>query len=191
MVDPMPTLVGTEAADLEALFNGHSSAVDFRLEQTIAEIQGLAREDTVEDLNARTGNTVGQVVYVIDVQRLYVCTALPSTWVRWDQLGWAEVEPTLGAGWTDVDHKRLRRRGGFAYLQFNAARTSSLPTDGVLCEIPAGYRGDDKNWGSAWHVSNPGKFFQVYYDVSLHKILTQETIPDSAGVALSMMWPLI
>lgn len=191
MPDDMPTLTGAEIANLKILFNGQASAVDFRLQQTIDEDHAADSVATVDDL-PETGNWLGRVTYVEDVDQLYVCTGLPSTWVRLNYLDRAETNPTRGAGWDTPFANDLVRRGGFSYLQFNAVRNTALGVGGVVVEIPAGYRGDLHCWTEGWAADDPASgSYQIFYNPVVHEVQTREVIPDGASLAVSLQWPIV
>lgn len=190
MPDPMPTITGADPAQLDALLNGQASAVDFRLQQTIDEDHAADSAPTADDLPL-TGNWPGRITYVEDVDQLYVCTSLPSTWVRLNYLDRATTTPTRGAGWDTPFANDLVRRGGFSYLQFNAVRNTALGIGGVVVEIPAGYRGDLHCWTEGWAADDPASgSYQIFYNPVAHEVQTREVIPDGASLAVSLNWPI-
>lgn len=196
MTDPMPTLTGTEAANLKTLLNAQSAAVDFRIQQTIDADHDADSVPTVEDLpdgiTPGQENWLGRSILVVADQQIYVITSLPSTWVRSDYLDRASTTPTKGAGWDTTGLLvNLMRRGGFAHLTFNGFRTSNLATFGTIVQIPPGYRLDMHQWTVGWASGAATDTFNVFYNPLVHEVQAGEAMPDNSSLAVSMTWPIL
>lgn len=98
--------------------------------------------------------------------------------------------PTLAAGWNTPSQHILRRRNGIVIYRFNAFRTAALAANGVIADIPAGFRTNSITWFVA-HNATTGDPILIWYDPATHQIKSRTTIPDAEAIALSSMWEAV
>lgn len=202
---PDPTPRGIPRIDasvpvvFHTMYNAQSNALDTALDNLEQDIHDEDSVPTVDDL-PETGNWLGRKTLVVADQHIYVITSLPSTWVRLDYLDRAFTNPTMGAGWdhtTGSPKNNLLRRGGNAYLEFNAFRTTNLAIGGTIVDIPPGYRGELYCWTFGWNTFyaddgiGDGEAFQIFYNPAVHKVQTRSLIPAGASLAVSLGWPTL
>ncbi|MFF2493260.1 hypothetical protein [Agromyces sp. NPDC058064] len=187
----IPLIDRSVPVEFHTAYNAQSEALDTALDDLEQDILDRQFAATEEDLPT-TDNSLGDIRLTLDDQQLWVCVGLPATWVRTNYLDRASTNPTMGAGWETPSMNNLIRRGGFAYLEFNAFRSTNLAPEGVVVQIPPGYRGTMHRWTEAWATFGPDfESYQIYYNPFEHEIRTRDLIPAGASLAVSMDWPTV
>ena len=136
-----------------------------------------------------TGNWVGRLIHVEDVDDLWVCTGLPDTWTRVTRSSTATATPTIGVSWYTPTVNYVELRSGIVFYRFVGQRSAVISGGGVVATIPVGFRTDAKVSTFAYGSSGATVTTQVYYDAATHQVKHAVSIPFEGVIDFTLMWP--
>jgi hypothetical protein len=173
-----------------AFSDGFNLPGDLQAAANFADTFANLRRGTAADRAALVAGQLrdGMLFLENDTGDLYSYTTVDG----WSWMGGttASAVPTLASGWNTPSANFIDRRGGWAMLLFNAARSTNGAAGTACVSIPAKFRAGRAVYAQAWGLLGANNTIQCYYDTAANQVKINQAVNAGQSIALSMSWPV-